>query len=132
MRHACRSFPIWWSCTRLRIRASSRRLLRDGYDQQVRGHRAQPGRESAQRPDPNLRFFVDLDFTWTTFFLVTADWAGALVATFDAPDLVSAGIFDDVRTYKEGPRAALLAMLEERHPERIGINVSVHDALADT
>ncbi len=88
-------------------------------------------RESSERPDPNLRFLVDLDFTWVTFFLVTPDWAGALAATFDAPDLVGAGIFDEVRTYKEGPRAALLAMLEERRPNRIGINVSIHDALAD-
>jgi Xaa-Pro aminopeptidase len=88
-------------------------------------------RESSERPDPNLRYFVDLDFTWATFFLITPDWAGALVATFDAPDLIRLGLFDEIRTYKEGPKAALLALLEERGPARIGINVSKDDALAD-
>jgi len=88
-------------------------------------------RETSERPDPTLRFLVELDFTWTTYFLVTRDWAGALVATFDAPDLVQLGLFDEVRTYKEGSRAALIAMLEERKPGRIGINYSTHDALAD-
>jgi len=42
-------------------------------------------RESAERPDPNLRFFTDLDFTWSTFFLVTPSWSAALVATFLLP-----------------------------------------------
>ena len=88
-------------------------------------------RESAERPDPNLRFFTDLDFTWSTFFLVTPSWSAALVATFDAPDLVALGLFDEVATYKEGPRAALLQLLDRTHPTRIGINVSEDDALAD-
>ncbi len=88
-------------------------------------------RESAERPDPILRSFMELDFTWTTFFLVTPDWSGALVATFDAPDLERLGIFDEVLTYKEGPRAQLVELLRRRDPRRIGINVSVDDALAD-
>jgi len=88
-------------------------------------------RESAERPDPILRFFFDLDFTWTTFFLVTRDWSAALVATFDAPDLVGLGLFDDVVTYKEGPRGPLLELLKRKDPARIGINVSTDDALAD-
>jgi Xaa-Pro aminopeptidase len=88
-------------------------------------------RESAERPDPILRSFMSLDFTWTTFFLVTPDWSGALVATFDAPDLRSLGLFDEVLTYKEGPRAQLLELLRKRDPRRIGVNVSVDDALAD-
>jgi Xaa-Pro aminopeptidase len=88
-------------------------------------------RESAERPDPTLRYFVDLDFTWTTFFLVTPTSSAALVATFDAPDLKERGLFDKVVTYKEGPRTALLELLDESRPARIGINVSEHDALAD-
>jgi len=88
-------------------------------------------RESAERPDPILRFFFDLDFTWTTFFLITRDWSGALVATFDAPDLVRIGLFDEVVTYREGPRALLLELLRRRDPGRIGINYSTDDALAD-
>jgi Xaa-Pro dipeptidase len=88
-------------------------------------------RESADRPDPNLRFFTDLDFTWSTFFLVAPGWSAALVATFDAPDLVALGLFDEVATYKEGPRATLLSLLDRSHPTRIGINVSEDDALAD-
>ncbi|HEX7077564.1 MAG TPA: Xaa-Pro peptidase family protein [Candidatus Eisenbacteria bacterium] len=88
-------------------------------------------RESADRPDPILRFFHDGDFTWTTFFIVTPERSVALVATFDAPDVTRAGIFDDVRTYKEGPKAALLEILAALAPSRIGINVSRDDALAD-
>jgi Xaa-Pro dipeptidase len=88
-------------------------------------------RESAERPDPNLRFFTDLDFTWSTFFLVTPSWSAALVATFDAPDLVALGLFDEVATYREGPRAALLQLLDRIRPRSIGINVSEDDALAD-
>jgi Xaa-Pro aminopeptidase len=88
-------------------------------------------RESSERPDPALRYFVDQDFTWNSYFLITPKRSYAIVATFDAPDLVAAGIFDEVRTYKEGPKATLLALLRECDPRRIGINVSKHDALAD-
>ena len=68
-------------------------------------------RESVERPDPNLRFFLDQEFTWNSYFLVTRERTAALVATGDAPDLISSGLFEDVRTYKEGPRAAFLQML---------------------
>ena len=88
-------------------------------------------RESSDRPDPAVRFFLDSDFTWTTFFLVTRERTVALVATFDAPDLQASGLFDEVRTYKEGPKAALLEILESLDPQTIGINVSRDDALAD-
>lgn len=88
-------------------------------------------RESSERPDPALRYFVDQDFTWNSYFLFTPARSCALVATFDAPDLKAVGIFDEVRTYKEGPKAALLTLLGECDPHRIGINVSRHDALAD-
>jgi Xaa-Pro aminopeptidase len=88
-------------------------------------------RESSTRPDPILRYFLDVDFTWTTFFLVTERSSTALVATYDAPDVAKAGVFDEVKTYKEGPRAGLLEMLEAAKPARIGINVSEDDALAD-
>ncbi len=88
-------------------------------------------RESTDRPDPSLRFFVDQEFTWNSYFLVTRDRAVALVATFDAPDLAASGLFDEVRTYKEGSRASLVRMLEERDPQSIGINVSQDDPLAD-
>jgi Xaa-Pro aminopeptidase len=83
-------------------------------------------RESAERPDPILRFFFDLDFTWTTFFLVTRDWSAALVATFDAPDLVRLGLFDDVVTYKEGPRGPLLDALAD------GITAGLRDHLVES
>jgi Xaa-Pro aminopeptidase len=60
-----------------------------------------------------------------------ADRCEALVATFDAPDLKRSERFTSVRTYREGPRAALLEMLADADPKRIGINVSTEDALAD-
>jgi Xaa-Pro aminopeptidase len=88
-------------------------------------------RESGERPDPVLRYFLDQDFTWTSYFLLTPKRTYALVATFDAPDLKASGIFDEVRTYKEGAGAALLALLGECDPRRIGINFSRDDALAD-
>lgn len=88
-------------------------------------------RESADRPDPSLRFFMSQDFTWTSYFLITSAKSLALVAEFDAPDLRAAGLLDDVRTYREGSKAALEAMLREVDPLRIGINTSLHDALSD-
>lgn len=88
-------------------------------------------RESSQRPDPMLHYFLDVEFTWTTFFLVTEHASTALVATFDAPDVAKAGVFDEVRTYREGPKAALLEILDAAKPRKIGINVSEDDALAD-
>lgn len=88
-------------------------------------------RESSERPDPILRAFLDLDFTWNTFFLVTKTGSSALVATFDAPDLERLGLFDEILTYKEGARAQLLDLLRRSDPKRIGINVSIDDALAD-
>jgi len=88
-------------------------------------------RESQERPDPNLRFFTAQEFTWNSFFLVTPKRSYALVATFDAPDLTRGGVFEDIRTYREGPRQALIALLDEIHPRSIGINVSQDDALAD-
>jgi Xaa-Pro aminopeptidase len=88
-------------------------------------------RESSERPDPILKYFLDVEFTWATFFLVTERSSTALVATFDAPDVVRAGVFDEVKTYKEGPKAALVELLDRVRPRRIGINVSEDDALAD-
>ncbi|TMQ59103.1 MAG: aminopeptidase P family protein [Candidatus Eisenbacteria bacterium] len=88
-------------------------------------------RESQERPDPNLRFFLDQEFTWNSYFLITPNRAFALVATFDAPDLGQSGLFDEVRTYKEGARAALVELLGQVDPRSIGINVSQDDALAD-
>jgi Xaa-Pro aminopeptidase len=88
-------------------------------------------RESQERPDPNLRFFLEQEFTWNSYFLVTPQHAFALIATFDAPDVQSSGLFDEVWTYKEGPRASLLRLLEKADPRSIGINVSQDDALAD-
>jgi len=88
-------------------------------------------RESQERPDPNLRFFLDQEFTWNSYFLITPKRAVALVATFDAPDLGQSGLFDEVRTYKEGSRAALVELLRQADPASIGINVSKDDALAD-
>ena len=61
-------------------------------------------RESSERPDPILRYFLDVDFTWTTFFIVTERSSVALVAVHDAPDVVRSGLFDEVKTYKEGPK----------------------------
>lgn len=88
-------------------------------------------RESMERPDPNLRFFMALDFTWNSYFLITRDRAVALVATFDAPDVQSSGLFDEVVTYKEGARAALVGLVEKANPKTLAINVSRDDALAD-
>src|SRR5512147_825668 len=76
-------------------------------------------RESADRPEPVLPFFFDLDFTWTSAFLVGPKRSAALVATFDAPDLQRLGLFDEVVTYKEGPRRALLDLLDAFAPKRI-------------
>ena len=88
-------------------------------------------RESSDRPEPVLPHFFDLDFTWTSLFLISPRRSAALVATFDAPDLERLGLFDEVVTYKEGPIAALRELIDSRKPKRIGIDVSVHDALAD-
>ncbi|MBI4364283.1 MAG: aminopeptidase P family protein [Candidatus Latescibacteria bacterium] len=88
-------------------------------------------RESKDRPDPSLRLFTEQDFTWNSFFLVTPGRSAALVATFDAPDLERSGLFDEVRTYKEGARAALVSLLGELNPRSIGLNFSKDDALAD-
>ena len=62
---------------------------------------------------------------------MTPGRTAALVATGDAPDLISSGLFEDLRTYKEGPRASLIQLLQELDPRTIGINVSQDDALAD-
>jgi Xaa-Pro aminopeptidase len=83
-------------------------------------------RESSDRPEPVLPFFFDLDFTWTSVFLVGPTRSAALVATFDAPDLERLGLFDE-----EGPREALLRLLDSFAPKSIGIDVSADDALAD-
>lgn len=88
-------------------------------------------RESSDRPEPVLPFFFDLDFTWTSAFLVSPTRTAALVATFDSPDLIRLGLFDEVVTYKEGANAALLALIDSFAPKRIGIDVSIDDALAD-
>ncbi len=88
-------------------------------------------RESADRPDPSLRFFVSQDFTWASYFLITPARSLALVAEFDAPDLRAAGLLDEVQSYREGAKSALHAMLHEIDAKRIGVNVSRHDALSD-
>ena len=88
-------------------------------------------RESSDRPEPVLPFLFDFDFTWTTVFLIAPTRTAALVATFDAPDLQRLGLFDEVVTYREGATQALRSLLESFAPSRIGIDVSLDDALAD-
>ncbi len=89
-------------------------------------------RETSTQKDPSLPLICDLDFTWETAVLVSADGRHAVVAGLhDCDNIRTGGIFEQVVPYTEGISAPLRQLLAERDPKRIGVNYSTSDPAAD-
>jgi Xaa-Pro aminopeptidase len=89
-------------------------------------------RETSVRPDPGVELVVGSDVTWDSAFLFgRAGQRIAIVGRYDAPEIRAGGVFGEVVGYDEGISAPLLAALGQLEPQRIGLNYSADDPIAD-
>lgn len=89
-------------------------------------------RETSETPDPVLKLILGRDVTWQSAFLVTRD--GTRIAIVGGPDggsLRQLGLFGSVLTYDEGIAPVLRKTLAKLDPQRIAINYSLGDVVAD-
>lgn len=87
-------------------------------------------RETTEIPEPALPFVLGFDVVWSTAVLVTSDRSVAILGRHDAPNARELGVHD-VRPYDESIAEVLRDTLAEIDPERIAIDVSEDDTVAD-
>lgn len=89
-------------------------------------------RETGTLNDPSMALLCDLDFTWETAILISADGRHAVLAGLhDCDEVRASGIFPEVVPYTEGMSAPLREMLARRDPQRIALNYSASNSAAD-
>ncbi len=89
-------------------------------------------RESATLHDPCLDLVVGTNVTWASAFLLTA--AGervAIVGNLDRANLEMHGHYGEIIAYLGGVSDDLRAVLERLDPQRIAVNYSASDVMAD-
>ena len=92
-------------------------------------------RETEANPDPIMDLVIGGDVVWDSAFIFVnkdGDFSKiALVGNFDAPAEVRKGIWDKVLPYKEGITTPLKEYLESVNPQKIALNFSKDDVVAD-
>ena len=90
-------------------------------------------RESGAVGDPVLPLiYGDADLTWQSFLAISSTGERlAIVGRFDAEGVRSSGAYSKVLPYDESPKPELLSVLDRLEPERIALNYSTTDVLAD-
>jgi Xaa-Pro aminopeptidase len=89
-------------------------------------------RETSQVKDPVLDFLVGFDLTWTSALLLHRGGRRvAIVGRFDAPNVQRLGLYDEVVSYDESLKPALLEILASMDPRTIALNYSESDPAAD-
>jgi len=89
-------------------------------------------RETETLSDPCMDLIVGTNCTWQSAFIITATGKKiAIVGSLDKERIKQTGLYDDIRIYVKGVGANLLEVLNEVRPERIAINTSVNDYMAD-
>ncbi len=89
-------------------------------------------RESHSLPDPSLELILGASCTWQSAFFITATGKTiAIVGNLDAAAIRDIGVYQTVIPYKASIREDLLNALNEINPQKIAINFSTNDYMAD-
>ena len=89
-------------------------------------------RETTVAGDPVLPLILPGQLTWTSALLVSRSGERiAIVGRLDDDAVRATGLFDEVIGYVEDIGPSLIATLQRLDPQRIGLNYSVDDVLAD-
>ncbi|MGM0484066.1 MAG: M24 family metallopeptidase, partial [Candidatus Krumholzibacteriota bacterium] len=88
-------------------------------------------RESETSPDPALDLILQENCTWQSAFLIPARGAPtAIVGSLDRARIEAKEAYR-VTGYKEGIGKALIESIREADPEKIAVNYSENDVMAD-
>lgn len=89
-------------------------------------------RESDTTHDPSMDMVIGTSVTWQTAFLFTSSGESIAVAgSLDVANLKSRGIFSEVIGYVQSIREPLKEQLIRLDPEKIAVNYSSNNVLAD-
>lgn len=90
-------------------------------------------RETSANMDPILPLiYGDSDLTWQSALLFTPEGEKlAIVGRFELETAQNTGAFDQVIPYDEGIQSVLLEELHRINPQKIAVNISKNDVLAD-
>ncbi|MBP7461408.1 MAG: aminopeptidase P family protein [Candidatus Delongbacteria bacterium] len=90
------------------------------------------GREAHTIHEPALDLILGTGYTWQSAFIITADGDSvAIVGSLDRPNLEKRGVFKQVIPYVKSIREPLLEVLSQKKPNRIALNYSENDCMAD-
>ncbi len=88
-------------------------------------------RETTSSPDPTLDLILGTSCTWVSAFIITADGdAVAIVGSLDAQNIKDHADYE-VISYVDSIKDDLLGTLQKYDPQKIAINYSVNDVMAD-
>lgn len=90
-------------------------------------------RETSANMDPILPLiYGDSDLTWQSALLFTPEGDKlAIVGRFELETAQNTGAFDQVIPYDEGIKSVFLKELHRINPQKIAVNISINDVLAD-
>jgi len=89
-------------------------------------------RETETIRDPSLDLILDTNCTWNSAFIITSKGDTiAIVGSLDAANIITKNLFKEVISYVQGIEEDLLKVLNRYNPQKIAINYSRHNNLAD-
>jgi Xaa-Pro aminopeptidase len=89
-------------------------------------------RETETTRDPSLDMILGTNCTWQSAFIITKSGKSiAIVGSLDVANIQSKNLFDDVIGYVQGIKEDLLKVLSSFNPQKIAINYSKNNNLAD-
>lgn len=89
-------------------------------------------RESHSTPDPSLDLILGAHCTWQSAFLISkTGLTKAIVGNLDAAAIKDTGAYETVVPYKASLRDELVNSIKELNPDKIAINYSTDDIMAD-
>ncbi|MCP5052635.1 MAG: aminopeptidase P family protein, partial [bacterium] len=89
-------------------------------------------KESELMSDPVMDFILGVGVTWLSFFLFFRTGERyAIVGDLDDEKFKRMGTFDEVFSYQNSPKEALLNLLNKHNPKRIALNYSKDSPAAD-
>ncbi len=90
------------------------------------------GREAHTIHEPALDLILGTGYTWQSAFIVTRSGENAaIVGSLDAPNIEKRAIFKHVIPYVQSVREPLLQYIQKINPQRIMINYSESNIMAD-